>query len=308
MHKYVLKRLIMLIPVILGVSFIVFFILSLTPGDPAAIIIGEKATEDTINALRNELGLNDPVVIQYVRYMVNMVKGDLGTSYVTGRNVFNEVISAFPATLKLTFWATVIAVFIGIPIGVVSATKQYTLVDNISMVVALLGVSMPGFWLGLMLILLFSLRLGWLPSGGAETALSVIMPAFTLGVASAATIARMTRSSMLEVIRQDYIRTAKAKGVNKHVIVRKHALKNALIPVVTIVGIQFGDMLGGAVLAETVFAWPGLGRMLVDSIKNKDIPMVMGCMMLATVSFSVVNLLVDIIYAFLDPRIKAEYK
>lgn len=308
MHKYILKRLIMLIPVILGVSFIVFFILSLTPGDPAAIIIGEKATADTISALRNELGLNDPIVVQYARYMFNMVRGDLGTSYVTGRNVFNEVISAFPATLKLTFWATVIAVFIGIPIGVVSATKQYTLMDNLSMVVALLGVSMPGFWLGLMLILLFSLRLGWLPSGGAETALSVIMPAFTLGVASAATIARMTRSSMLEVIRQDYIRTAKAKGVNKRVVVRKHALKNALIPVVTIVGIQFGDMLGGAVLAETVFAWPGLGRMLVDSIKNKDIPMVMGCMMLATVSFSVVNLLVDIIYAFLDPRIKAEYK
>lgn len=303
-----MKRLLMLIPVILGVTFIVFFILSLTPGDPADIITGGRVDDATIQAVREEFGLNDPLPVQYIRYMKNLLQGDLGVSYATRRPVIKEVLAVFPATIKLTFWAMLVSILIAIPIGIVSATKQYTLVDNISMLVALLGVSMPSFWLGLLLILLFSVNLGWLPSGGATAPFSIIMPAVTLGVGSAAITARMTRSSMLEVIRQDYIRTARAKGVNKKVIIRKHALRNALIPVITIIGIQFGDMLGGAVAAEMVFSWPGIGRLLVDSIKGKDTPMVMGCMILATVSFSIVNLGVDILYAYLDPRIKAEYK
>lgn len=308
MSRYVLKRLVMLIPVLIGVTFLVYFIISLSPGDTAAMLAGEDADAATIEALRHELGLDQPVIVQYARYMLNLIQGDMGNSYKTGRPVTNMIVSCFPNTAKLAFWSILVAVGIALPIGIISATKQYSMFDNVGMVVALIGVATPNFWLGLMMIILFSLNLGWLPSGGSKGWTSYIMPAITLGTGDAALITRMTRSSMLEVIRADYIRTARAKGVPEGKVVYQHALRNALIPVVTAIGLQFGSLLGGATLTETVFAWPGIGRSTVDSIKTKDTTQVLGNIVILTITFSCVNLLVDILYAFIDPRIKAQYK
>lgn len=309
MHKYVIKRLLMLIPVILGVSFLVFFIMSLSPGDPARTILGENAPQESVDALREELGLNDPVVVQYVNYMKDLLHGDLGESYKSGRPVFGEIVARFPATLKLAFWGMLFAVALSIPIGIISATKQYSAIDSVSMVFALLGVATPNFWLGLMLIIAFSLNLRWFPSGGMEAGWrSLVLPVITLGTGCMANITRTTRSSMLEVIRQDYIRTAKAKGVSRNKVINKHALKNALIPVVTVIGLQFGSLLGGAVLTEAVFSWPGVGTFLVNSIKAKDTPAVLGCVIVFSICFSIVNLCVDLLYAYIDPRIKSKYK
>lgn len=309
MSRYVIKRLVMLIPVLLGVTFLVYFIISLSPGDTAAMIAGEDADAATIEAVRKELGLDQPVIVQYAKYMMKLLQGDMGQSYKTKRPVFDTVMTAFPNTAKLAFWSILVAVGIALPIGIISATRQYSMFDNVGMVVALIGVATPNFWLGLMLIILFSLNLGWLPSGGMNGGWkSYIMPAITLGTGDAALITRMTRSSMLEVIRADYIRTARAKGVPENKVVYSHALRNALIPVVTAIGLQFGSLLGGATLTETVFAWPGIGRTVVDSIKTKDTNMVLGGVVLLTITFSCVNLLVDILYAFIDPRIKAQYK
>ena len=308
MHKYVIKRLLMLIPVIIGVSFLVFFIMSLAPGDTARMMLGEDAPIKAVEALREELGLNDPLLVRYANYMLDLLHGDLGTSYKSDRPVFSEIAARFPATLELAFWGMMFAVVLSIPIGILSATRQYSFVDGISMVFALLGVATPNFWLGLMLIIGFSLHLGWFPSGGAEGWRSLVLPVITLGTGCMANITRTTRSSMLEVIRQDYIRTAKAKGVSRKKVINKHALKNALIPVVTVIGLQFGALLGGAVLTEAVFAWPGLGTFLVNSIKAKDTPSVLGCVIIFSICFSIVNLCVDLIYAFIDPRIKSKYK
>lgn len=308
MSRYVLKRLVMLIPVLIGVTFLVYFIISLSPGDTAAMLAGEDADAATIEALRHELGLDQPVIVQYAKYMLNLLQGDMGNSYKTGRPVTNMIVSCFPNTAKLAFWSILVAVGIALPIGVISATKQYSMFDNVGMLVALIGVATPNFWLGLMMIILFSLNLGWLPSGGNKGWSSYIMPAITLGTGDAALITRMTRSSMLEVIRADYIRTARAKGVPENKVVYQHALRNALIPVVTAIGLQFGSLLGGATLTETVFAWPGIGRSTVDSIKTKDTTQVLGNIVVLTITFSCVNLLVDILYAFIDPRIKAQYK
>ena len=308
MSRYVIKRLVMLIPVLIGVTFLVYFIISLSPGDTAAMLAGEDADAATIEALRHELGLDQPVPIQYARYMLNLLQGDMGESYKTGRPVTNMIVSCFPNTAKLAFWSILVAVGIALPIGIISATKLYSMFDNVGMVVALIGVATPNFWLGLMMIILFSLNLGWLPSGGSKGWSSYIMPAITLGTGDAALITRMTRSSMLEVIRADYIRTARAKGVPENKVVYQHALRNALIPVVTAIGLQFGSLLGGATLTETVFAWPGIGRSTVDSIKTKDTTQVLGNIIVLTITFSCVNLLVDILYAFIDPRIKAQYK
>ncbi len=308
MSKYIVKRLIMLIPVLIGVTFLVYFILSMAPGDTATMSAGEGAEAETIEAIRKEYGLDQPVIVQYGKYMWNLLRGDMGRSYLTRRDVFTTIAGAFPNTAKLAFWSILVAVAIALPIGIISATRQYSMVDNVGMVAALLGVATPNFWLGLMLIILFSLKLGWLPSGGMNGWQSYIMPAITLGTGDAALITRMTRSSMLEVVRQDYIRTARAKGVPEKAVIRKHALKNALIPVVTVIGLQFGGLLGGATLTETIFAWPGVGRLLVDSIKSKDTPMVLGGVIMLTITFSVINLLADILYAFIDPRIKAQYR
>ncbi|MGL4867183.1 MAG: nickel ABC transporter permease [Cetobacterium sp.] len=308
MHKYILKRILLLIPVLLGVSFLVFTIMSLTPGDPAQLILGESAPREAVAQLRNEMGLNDPFIVQYLRFVKDAVVGDFGHSYTTGREVFGEIFSRFPNTLILAVLGIIIAVCIGIPLGIISATRQYTFIDSVSMIGALLGVSMPVFWLGLMLILTFSVNLRWLPSGGFDGLKSLILPSITLGVGSAAIITRMTRSSMLEVIRQDYIRTARAKGVAEKVVINKHALKNALIPVITVVGLQFGGLLGGAVLTESVYSWPGVGRMMVDAIRQKDTPTVLAAVIFLAVTFSIVNLAVDILYAYVDPRIKSQYK
>jgi peptide/nickel transport system permease protein len=247
-------------------------------------------------------------LVQYFRFVGKAIVGDFGRSYSTGREVFGEIFSRFPNTMVLAILGVIIAVIIGIPLGIISATKQYSLTDSLGMIGALLGVSMPNFWLGLMLILFFSVNLGWLPSGGFDGWKSLILPALTLGTGSAAIITRMTRSSMLEVIRQDYIRTARAKGVAEKVVINKHALKNALIPVITVVGLQFGGLLGGAVLTESVYSWPGVGRMMVDAIRQKDTPTVLATVVFLATVFSVVNLMVDILYAYVDPRIKSQYK
>ena len=307
MHKFILKRLLQLIPVLLGVSLLVFAIMSFTPGDPAQLILGENAPQKAVESLREEMGLNDPFVLRYVRYVGNATVGDLGRSYSSGRDVFQEIFSRFPNTLILATLGTLIAILIGIPVGILSATRQYSFIDSGSMLLALIGVSMPNFWLGLMMILVFSVNLGWLPSGGYADWSSLILPAITLGTGSAAIITRMTRSSMLEVIRQDYIRTARAKGVAENVVIHRHALKNALIPVITVIGLQFGNLIGGAVLTETVFSWPGVGRMMVDAIRQKDTPMVMGAVVFLAAAFTLVNLFVDVLYGYVDPRIKSQY-
>lgn len=308
MYKYIIKRLLLLIPVLFGVSLLVFAIMYLTPGDPAQLILGENAPKAAVEALREKMGLNDSFFVQYLRFLKNAVMGDFGRSYTTGREVFKEIFARFPNTLILAILGVFISILIGIPIGIISATRQYSFIDGFSMVLALLGVSMPVFWLGLMLILIFSVKLGLLPSGGFETLSSLILPALTLGVGSAAIVTRMTRSSMLEVIRQDYIRTARAKGVAEKAVINKHALKNALIPIITVVGLQFGGLLGGAVLTESVYSWPGVGRMMVDAIRQKDTPTVLASVIFLAAAFSVVNLIVDLLYAFADPRIKSQYK
>ena len=308
MIKYILKRLLMAIPVLLGVTFIVFTIMSFTPGDPVQVYLGDNYTQEAYDEISQQLGLNDPFPVRYAKYVVNALRGDLGTSYSTKRPVIEEILSRAPATIRLAGAAILIAVVIGIPLGVISATRQYSIFDSLSMLVALAGVSMPNFWLGIMLILFFAANLRWFPSSGDKGWISIVLPALTLSANSLATITRMSRSAMLETIRNDYIRTARAKGLQEIRVIIHHALRNALIPVVTSVGLQFGFALSGAVLVETVFSWPGIGRLLVDSIKLKDTPLVLGVVVFMAVSFTIINLVIDILYAFLDPRIKTQYK
>lgn len=308
MLKYIVKRLIMFIPVVLGVALVIFVIMDFTPGDPARIILGEMATQEQIDALTEEMGLNDPILVRYVRYIWGLLHGDFGTSYKSKLPVMQEIAARFPNTVLLAFASAFCSVLFALPLGIVAAVKQNSAFDTFSMIVALVGVSIPGFWLGLMMMLLFSLKLGWLPASGSGTILHLIMPAVALGFLHMASIARTVRSSMLEVIRQDYIRTARSKGLPYGTVIRRHALKNALIPTVTVVGLQIGEMLGGAVLTETVFAWPGVGRLMIQGIQGRDTPMVLGCLITLAVSFSVVNLIVDLLYGFIDPRLKAQFK
>ncbi|MBQ2650999.1 MAG: ABC transporter permease [Clostridia bacterium] len=308
MWKFIAKRLVAMVPVLLGVTLVIYLILNMAPGDPAKVILGEQATPEQIAELREEMGLNDPVLVQYARYIFNLVQGDMGESYNSGLKCNVEIFARFPNTLRLTICAISLAVILALPIGIIAAVKQNSIFDGVSMFIALIGLSMPVFWLGLLLILFFSLRLGWFPSSGAEGWKSLVLPTVTLGFQQMASIARVTRSSMLEVIRADYIRTARAKGVAESKVITKHALKNALIPTVTVVGLQFGGMLGGSVMTESVYAWPGVGRLMVQSINKRDIPMVLGCVIMFSVTSSVVNLLVDVLYGFIDPRIKSQYK
>lgn len=331
MFNYILRRLLLLIPIIIGVSLIVFLFVHMIPGDPARIMLGEHATPQALAELRAELGLNDPLYVQYLRFAGKLVRGDLGRSITSHTRVSDELGTRFPATVELSLAAMFIAIVIGVPAGIISATRPNSLFDRIGMFLALLGVSMPVFWLGLMLIWFFSLVLGWFPASaridsiidiagrthymiidsilaGDMAALGnslkhLILPGFTLGTIPMAIIARMTRSSLLEVMSQDFIRTARAKGLADRVVIWKHALKNALIPVITIVGLEFGALLGGAVMTETIFSWPGVGRLTYDAIMNRDFPMLQGCILLIAVSFVIVNLIVDITYAFVDPRI-----
>ena len=308
MYKYICKRILMMIPVIIGVSLLVFLVLKMTPGDPARVVAGSEADEATVEQIREELGLNKPVLQQYVDYMLALLHGDMGTSYTTRKPVADEILARMPTTFILAFAGVFVAVLIGIPLGIVSATKQYSVLDYISTLLALGGVAMPNFWLGLMLILLFSLKLGWLPSGGGDSWTSYVLPAITLGVGATASFMRTTRSSMLEVIRQDYIRTARAKGAGEGRVVMHHALRNAMIPVITVIGLQIGTLLGGAVVNETVFSLPGLGTLMINAINQKNEPVVLGCLITFAIIFSLVNLLIDILYAFIDPRIKSQYK
>ena len=307
MLRYIGKRLLMLIPVILVTSLLIFWAMSLTGGDPALMILGDNATPAQIEELREEMGLNDPFIVQYANYMKGMFTGDMGKSYITNKDVFHTFMEKLPNTLMLGGAAVLIAVIVSIPLGVYTALNQNTWKDTAGMIFALFGTSMPNFWLGLMLILLFSLKLGWLPSGGKTGFASLILPAVTVGFGLAALITRTTRSSMLDVIRQDYMTTARAKGCSEKQVIYKHGLKNALIPIITAIGLQMSLVITGSVLAETVFSWPGIGRLVYDSISKRDTPMVTGSIIMCSIFMCIINLVVDLIYAFFDPRIKAQY-
>jgi ABC-type dipeptide/oligopeptide/nickel transport system permease component len=302
--RYVVLRLLWIVPVVLGVSLIVFSIMKLVPGDVAQVIAGMDGTAEDVALIRQSLGLDRPVYEQYLTFLGNMLQGDFGRSAVTKRPVADEIASRVGPTAELAVAAFLVSLLVGLPAGVISATSRYSIWDTLATLVSLIGVSMPVFWLGLMLMLLFSVTLGWLPSSGAGTPAQLVLPAIALGSASTAIIARQTRSGMLEVLGQDYVRTARAKGLTERVVLLRHALKNALIPTITVAGLQVGYLMGGAVLAETVFARPGLGRLLVDSIARRDIPVVQTTIMLLSVTFVLVNLIVDLLYVKLDPRIQ----
>ena len=309
MWKYILKRLLMLIPVLLGVILIIFVLNEITPGDPARELAGDMASEEDVEQLREVLGLNRPFIVRFGDYVFGLVtRGDLGTSYQTKQPVLGEILDRFPTTLLLTALSTAFMVIVGVSLGVVSATKQYSLLDNICTVAGLIGISMPTFWQGLMMILVFSIYLDVLPASGFYGPQYWILPAFTIGTANAAQIMRMTRSSMLDVIHQDYIQSARAKGLSERTIIRKHALKNALIPILTVIGMNIGHLLGGAVVTESVFAIPGLGKYMIDAIKARNYPVIQGGVLVLAFSFSIITILIDVLYAFVDPRVKAMYK
>ncbi|HWO74685.1 MAG TPA: nickel ABC transporter permease [Bacillus sp. (in: firmicutes)] len=303
MFVFIIRRLLQMIPVLLGVTFVVFLIMQMVPGDAAMLVAGEGASDEQVEAIREELGLNRPLIIQYIDYVGSVLQGDLGTSIRTDRPVLDEIMVRLPITIELAFWSIVITIALGVFAGVIAATKQNSFSDVGLMIVSLIGVSLPNFWLGLMLIIYFSVELGWFPVAGWGSFAHVILPALTLGTGGAAIVARMTRSSMLEVIRQDYIRTAKAKGVRQRLIIYKHALKNALIPVITVVGLQFGALLGGTVLTESVFAINGVGRLIIDAIRMRDLPLVQGSILFVSVIFVIVNMVVDISYRMLNKRV-----
>jgi peptide/nickel transport system permease protein len=298
----------MMIPVMLGVIIIVFSLLYITPGDPVDSILGDNATPEAAAQLRRELGLEGGYFQRLFTYINNLLKGDMGICYATKQPISNRIAQTFPNSLKLAGSAMLLAVVLGISMGIISAVKQYSIFDQVAMFLAMVGNAMPSFWQGLLLMLFFSLQLGWLPASGFSSFRHLILPALTIGTSSSAAIARMTRSSMLEVIRQDYITTALAKGQRKMTIIFRHALKNALIPVITTIGIQFGRLLGGAVLTESIFAVPGVGKMMVDAIKARNYPVVQGGVLVIALAFSLVNLFVDIMYSYVDPRIRSQYK
>lgn len=334
MLNYIIRRLVSLVPVVIGVSILAFSLMHLVPGDPARSILGEKATETQLEMLREELNLNDPLIVQYGNFMGKIATGDLGESIKSKESVASEIGGRLPATIELTLFAMTVAVVVGVLAGVIAAVKQYSWFDNLSMSGALFGVSMPIFWLGLMMIWLFSVELNWLPPSGrlsndielttitnlylvdsiltlngeafVDALRHLLMPGIALATIPMAIIARMTRSSMLEVMKQDYIRTANAKGLASRLVVFQHALKNASLPVLTVIGLQFGFLLGGAVLTETIFSWPGVGRYVVDAILSRDYPVVQSTILIIAVIFVLVNLITDILYTLFDPRIKLD--
>lgn len=308
MVRYIIKRLFELIPVILVLTFIVFTILSMTPGDATTIILGSDYTPELGAKLRVELGLDRSLLVQYFHYITHLVQGDFGMSYVTRAPVLDQLRPRLANTAWIVASAMILCVSVGIPIGIRSATKPNSFFSQCAMVFGLMGVSMPIFWLGLLLILFFSVNLGWLPSSGMDHGLkSLILPAITLGFNYMANIMRTTRSSMMEAIRQDFIRTARAKGVAEHDVIYDHALGNALMPTITIIGMNVGTLLGGVVLTETVFSIPGMGRLLVEAINQRDTPCVLGTLVVMAICVAVSNLIVDLIYAYMDPRIRAQY-
>ena len=306
MGPYVIRRLLQLIPILIGASILIFVLMRLVPGDPALQALGAgmgEATEEQVQALRREWGLDKPLPVQYVYWLGNALQGDLGRSTVSRVPVVDEITSRFPATLQLTLLSLCVSVIIGIPLGVVAAVRHNRIADRLSMVVVLIGICTPSFWLGLMLMLLFSVQFNLLPSFGKGGVSYLILPSLTLGVPAAAVLARVTRSSMIEVLSEDYIRTARAKGLVERLVIVRHAIKNALIPIITILGLEFGFLLSGSVVTETVFSYPGLGLLLITSINNRDFPIVQGALLLFAVQFVIVNLIVDLLYGFMDPRI-----
>lgn len=308
MIRYVIKRLLMLIPVLVCVVFIVFTINYISPGDPVSSIVGAEATMEQRAEVRESLGLNDPFFVQFGRYLYNLVtRFDLGTDFITGRPVREEIFERLPTTLTLTLVSIAVASVLGITLGIISATKQYSIFDYMSTFFALLASSMPVFWIGLMLMLVFSLKFGLFPTAGFSTPRHWVLPVVTIALNALAIVMRNTRSSMLEVIRQDYITTARSKGLSEMKVITKHALKNALIPVVTVIGVQIGRTLGGAVVTETIFSVPGLGSLMITGVKASNHELVQGCVLIVAMAFCGVNLLVDILYAFIDPRIKGQY-
>ena len=334
MLAYIIRRLMIMIPTLLGVTVIVFLMLHATPGDPAELLLGERATEKALHEVREHLGLNQPLHVQYGMFLKRLMKGDLGETIWTRQKVWTEVKQRFPATIELALVALFISCFAGMILGIVSATKQYSVFDYLSMLGALAGVSMPIFWLGLVFMLIFSLNLGWLPLSGRlsididleiitnfyildalitrnwpafkDAVWHIIMPAVTLSTIPTAIVARMTRSAMLDVLRQDYIKTAKAKGLSQIKVIFKHALRNAMIPVVTTIGLQFGVLLGGAILTETIFAWPGVGKWMYDAVMQRDYMVIQGGTLFIAALFVVINLCVDVLYAVINPRISVQ--
>ena len=308
MTKYITKRVLILIPTLLAIIFIVFGIMNITPGDPGRTILGVQATQEAVDQLNEELGVNDPFFVRYVDYVVDLLHGDMGNSYRTGRSAFGEVMSRFPLTFDLAVMAISLAILIGIPLGIIAAVKQYSALDVVGTSIAMFMASMPGFWFGLMMMLLFSLQLGWLPSNGVDTWQGYILPVITLAIPETAILMRITRTTMLETIRKDYIRTARAKGTSEKVVIFRHALKNALLPVIAVAGSEFGVLLGGVVTVESIFSLDGVGTLILTSIRAKDIPQVMACALLLAFLYMLVMLLVDILYAYVDPRVKARYQ
>lgn len=320
MIKYIIRRLFQLIPVLLGVTLIVFTLTYISPGDPARLLLPQDASDAQVAELKHSMGLDRSFAVQYFHFLFGYdgpgdsfdYKGlwalDLGRSYVSNRPVFGTILERFPNTVLLTAVALLLSILISIPFGIISATRQYTKTDMAVTVAALIGISVPAFWLGMMLIWVFSVNLRWFPSLATPSNLwSIVLPALTLAAMNTAVQTRMTRSSMLEVVRQDYIRTARAKGLDEKKVIRVHALRNALIPVVTVIGLQVGQLLVGAVLTETVFSYPGIGTIMVDAIQRKDTPQILASVVFVALVFALVNLAVDILYAFIDPRIKAQY-
>jgi peptide/nickel transport system permease protein len=308
MRYYIAKRLLMLIPVILGASLLIYVILDLAPGDIVTVTLGDQVVSaEEMALLRANYGLDKPIIVRYFSYMLGLLRGNIGVSYITQKPVLDSYLAYFPSTIKLALASIAVSLVISIPAGIVAAVKRGKIVDNISMVVGLFGMSIPTFWLGLMLIIVFALNLGWFPSGNDTGFSSIVLPAIAVGTGMTASLTRTTRSAMLDVINQDYLRTVRAKGGSERVVVLKHALKNAMIPILTVIGTQLGVCLGGSVLTETVFAWPGVGRLIIDSVNARDIPMVTGCLIMKTILISVIMLIVDLLYAVVDPRIRSRY-
>ena len=306
MFRFVLRRLALTVPVLIGVSTLVFLLIHLIPGDPVQAMLGDSASPQDIDTLRERLGLNRPLYVQYASFMTGIVRGDLGTSIRTNQTVTSAIAERMPATAELAAASMTVAILIAIPLGILAAVRAGTSVDHVATTLALLGISMPTFWLGPLLAIVFSVSLGWLPVSGRGTPAHLVLPAITLGAPLAAVLARMTRASLIEELGELYVLAARARGVSRVRAVLKHAFRNSLIPIVTVLGLQFGAVLTGAVITETIFAWPGIGRLLIQSISARDYPAVQGCILLIAVTYVSVNLLVDLAYGFLDPRIRYE--
>lgn len=315
MIAYLFRRTLQMIPALFGVSVIAFMIIHVAPGDPVTMMLSSDASQAEIEQLRSRLGLDQPLVAQYLNWLRGILSGDFGQSLYTSRPVLDEILDRFPNTIILTVAAIVIAVVFGVPLGVIAAVKRGSAVDSGAMIVSVIGWSMPNFWIGLILIVVFGVQLGWLPTGGMYNIVAfertftdllyhLILPAVTLGISHMAYVARFTRSSLLEVLHQDYIRTARAKGLRERVVVLRHALRNSLIPILSVLGVTVGHLLGGAIIVEAVFSWPGLGSLMVQGILARDFPLVQGAMLFTAATFILVNLMVDLLYALADPRIR----